>query len=319
MALTLLEFEKPLEELEGELEGLRSKAEVTGEGDEARIAHLQAELDARRSKIFAKLSPWQRVQVARHPSRPRSLDYIRWMLTDWTELKGDRRFGDDKAVVTGFGKFDGRPVAAIGQQKGVDTKDNITRNFGMMHPEGYRKSLRIMQIAEKFKIPILIFIDTQGAYPGIGAEERGQAEAIAWNMMQMSGFRVPIICSVIGEGASGGALGLGVGDRLIMLEYAWYCVITPEGCATILWRDVARAPQVAEALKLTAADLDRFGLVDEIVPEPIGGAHRNHGETASNLKAAIGRHLDELVQIDTDDLIEQRFRKYREIGETTEG
>jgi len=316
MALSLLEFEKPLDEIEKELEGLRSQAEATGEGDEARIDLLQGELDAKRSKIFARLKPWQRVQVARHPARPRSLDYIRWMLTDWTELKGDRRFGDDKAVVTGFGKFEGRPVAAIGQQKGIDTKDNITRNFGMMHPEGYRKALRIMQVAEKFKIPILIFIDTQGAFPGIGAEERGQAEAIAWNMMQMSGVCVPIICSVIGEGASGGALGLGVGDRLIMLEYAWYSVITPEGCAAILWRDSARAAEAAEALKLTAEDLDRFGLVDEIVPEPLGGAHRNHGETASNLKAAIGRHLDELVKIESDALVDQRFERYRTIGET---
>lgn len=316
MALTLLEFEQPLQDLEKQLQKLREKAD-DGETppDPAEVERLEAELTEKRREIFRNLTPWQRVLVARHPARPHSLDYIRWLISDWTELRGDRAFGDDKAVLAGFGRFMNRPVAVIGQQKGADTKDNIQRNFGMMHPEGYRKAMRIMKLAEKFEIPVLVFIDTPGAYPGIGAEERGQAEAIARNIMEMSLLRVPIICTVIGEGASGGALGIGVGDRLLMLEYAWYCVISPEGCATILWRDAGLAHQAAEALKLTAEDLDRFKIIDGIIREPVGGAHRDPAEAAGNLREALEAQLKPLLELDTETLLERRFEKYRHIGE----
>ena len=274
-------------------------------------------MESTRREVYENLNPWQRVQIARHASRPHALDYIRQLITDWNELHGDRHFGDDKAVVTGVGRFDGRPVAIIGQQKGADTNENILRNFGMMHPEGYRKALRVMKLAEKFSMPVLVFIDTPGAYPGIGAEERGQAEAIARNIMAMTTLRTPIICAIIGEGASGGALGVGVGDRILMMEYAWYCVISPEGCASILWRDPSHAERAAEALKLTAEDLDRLGIIEEIVPEPLGGAHHGPVEATQNLREAIGRHLDELTDLSIDELLEKRFKKYRYIDEAS--
>jgi acetyl-CoA carboxylase carboxyl transferase subunit alpha len=296
----------------------QASARAEADARRARIAELDVALDAKRREIYAALTPWQRVQIARHAARPHSLDYIRQTIGDWTELRGDRAFGDDKAVITGLGRLRDRPVAVVGQQKGANTMDNIQRNFGMMHPEGYRKALRVMRTAEKFEMPVLVFIDTPGAFPGIGAEERGQAEAIARNMMEMSALRAPIVVTVIGEGASGGALGVGVGDRLLMLEYAWYCVISPEGCASILWRDAGRAEQAAEALKLTAEDLKGLGIVDAIVPEPLGGAHRDPVEAADNLRAALIGELDELAKLSMDDLLERRFAKYRRIGEYVE-
>lgn len=279
-----------------------------------RIRDLEAHIERTRRSVYASLNPWQRIQIARHPERPRSLDYIRRMVTDWTEVRGDRTFGDDSALLAGFGRFHERPVAVIGQQKGVDTKDNIARNFGMMHPEGYRKALRVMKTAEKFRMPVLVFIDTSGAYPGIGAEERGQGEAIGRNIMEMSMLKVPIVCSVIGEGASGGALGVGVGDRVLMMEYAWYCVISPEGCSTILWRDASRAEAAAGALRLTAGDLIEFGVVDEIIPEPLGGAHHDPLTAADSVRAAVERHLDELDRHRPEELIEARFERYRKMG-----
>ncbi len=319
MALTLLEFEQPLQDLEKKLQKMREAGDESGSPpDPAEVERLESELADRRREIFTGLTPWQRVLVARHPARPHALDYVRWLISDWTELRGDRAFGDDKAVLAGFGRFMNRPVAVIGQQKGADTKDNIQRNFGMMHPEGYRKAMRVMKTAEKFDIPVLVFIDTPGAYPGIGAEERGQAEAIARNIMEMSMLRVPIVCTVIGEGASGGALGIGIGDRLLMMEYAWYCVISPEGCATILWRDAGLAHQAAEALKLTAEDLDRFGIIDGIIPEPVGGAHRDPAEAAANLRQALEAQLKPLLALDKEALLEQRFEKYRHVGELAE-
>ncbi len=343
MATTTFDFEKPIHDLERDLkklqETLRKKeakahkhaAEASEEGDaavvvvekpksvdpelEAKIKETEERLVSTRREVYANLTPWQRIQIARHPSRPHSLDYIRRLFSDWIELSGDRNFGNDAAVVAGLARFQDRPVAVIGHQKGADLKDNIARNFGMMHPEGYRKALRVMKLADKFEMPILIFIDTPGAYPGIGAEERGQGEAIGRNIMEMFNVRVPIICAVIGEGASGGALGIGVGDRLLMMQYAWYCVISPEGCASILWRDAAKAGDAAQALKLTADDLLGFGVIDEIVPEPIGGAHLDPTQAGNVLRERLTRHLEELSQIPPDELVEQRFRKYRRMGE----
>lgn len=302
-------------------EPAEDKAPATPEEDEVdpklarKIADLEAEIQVRRNEIYAKLTPWQRVQIARHPARPHALDYVWRLFSDWTELRGDRQFSDDQAVVAGLARFGSRPVAVIGQQKGADTRDNITRNFGMMHPEGYRKAMRVMKLAEKFSMPVICFIDTPGAYPGIGAEERGQGEAIGRNIMEMAMLRTPIVCVVIGEGASGGALGVGVGDRLLMMQYAWYCVISPEGCASILWRDAAKAPEAAQALKLTAEDLLGFEIVDEIVPEPLGGAHHDPGAAADMLRDCVTRHLEELAALDADELLERRFQKYRRMGE----
>lgn len=280
-----------------------------------KIADLEAEIETKRSEIYSRLTPWQRVQIARHPARPHSLDYVWRLFSDWTELRGDRTFADDQAVVTGLARFGDQPVAVIGQQKGADTRDNITRNFGMMHPEGYRKAMRVMKLAEKFSMPVICFIDTPGAYPGIGAEERGQGEAIGRNIMEMSMLRTPVVCVVIGEGASGGALGMGIGDKLLMMQYAWYCVISPEGCASILWRDAAKAPEAAEALKLTAEDLLRLGVVDEIVPEPLGGAHHDPAAATDMLRDCLTRHLDELRSLGERELLDRRFQKYRRMGE----
>lgn len=318
MAVSSLDFEKPLAELEEQISELES-AEPESPEDETclaeRLDRSRAKLEGLRSELYGNLTAWQRVQIARHPARPHALDYIGALFTDWSELHGDRQFGDDQAVVTGLARFDGEPVAVIGQQKGCDTKDNIHRNFAMMHPEGYRKAMRVMRLAEKFDMPLVILIDTPGAYPGIGAEERGQGEAIARNIMEMSTLRTPIVCTVIGEGASGGALGIGVGDRLLMMQYAWYCVISPEGCATIAWKDAAKAPAAAEALRLTATDLDELGIVDEIIAEPLGGAHRDMKAATSALKVALTRHLGELKNLPTDELLELRFRKYRDVGQ----
>jgi acetyl-CoA carboxylase carboxyl transferase subunit alpha len=257
------------------------------------------------------------VQIARHAGRPTTVHYLRTIFTDFLELHGDRLYGDDPAIVGGIAKLNGRPVTVIGHERGTDTKDKIARNFGLPHPEGYRKALRLMQQADKFGRPIICFIDTQGAHPGIEAEERGQSEAIARNLREMAGFRVPIICVVTGEGGSGGALAIGVGNRLLMLEHAYYSVISPEGAAAILWRDAAKAQEAAEALKITAADLKKLGVVDEVIPEPKGGAHRDPMLQSKYIKEAITRHLEELLSLSPDQLVEDRHRKYAGIGEYT--
>ncbi len=312
MALARYDFEKPILELERQLEDLQAR--TTERGVKERIVSLEAELLETRKRIYSGLNPWQRVQLARHQARPHSLDYIQALITDWTEVHGDRGFADDHAVVTGFGKFEGTPVAVIGQQKGRDTRENLARNFGMMHPEGYRKAMRIMRTAEKFHLPIIILIDTPGAYPGIGAEERGQAEAIARNIRDMFTLTVPVIVIIIGEGASGGALGIGVGDVVLMLENAWYCVISPEGCASILWRDRAMASRSAEALKLTAPDLLQLKVIDEIIPEPLGGAHLEPAATFQNVRKAVAPHLTALSALPIRDLLQRRHDKYRAMG-----
>lgn len=260
------------------------------------------------------ITAWQRIQLARHPKRPYTLDYINNIMTDFIELHGDRCFGDDKAIVGGLAKLEERDLLVIGHQKGRDTKENLMRNFGSAHPEGYRKAMRLMKLAEKFNLPIVVFIDTPGAYPGIGAEERGQAYSIAYNIREMSRVAVPIIVFVIGEGGSGGALGIGIGDRICVLENAYYSVISPEGCAAILWKDQSKAPLAAEALKLTAADLLSFGIIDEIIEEPEGGAHNDHSKAAVRVKETILKYLDELLPLSKDEILSQRFKKFRKIG-----
>lgn len=313
MALSSFDFEKPVVELEQKIEHLQAK-ESTNPAVRKELEGLEEQLEEAKKQIYGNLTPWQRVQLARHIARPHSLDYISLLFTDWMELHGDRTFADDPAVVCGFVHFDGAPLAVIGQQKGKDTKENLARNFGMMHPEGYRKALRIMKLADKFGLPIVVLIDTPGAYPGIGAEERGQAEAIARNIKEMALLRAPIIVIIIGEGASGGALGVGLGDVVLMLENAWYCVISPEGCASILWRDRAMAPQSADALKLTARDLIELKVIDEVIPEPLGGAHRNPEEAAKNIGVALQKHLAILTKKTPTQLQADRFAKYRAMG-----
>ncbi|OPZ22903.1 MAG: Acetyl-coenzyme A carboxylase carboxyl transferase subunit alpha [candidate division BRC1 bacterium ADurb.BinA364] len=311
------EFEKPIIDLEQRIEQLKTEAQT----DEAlwfEVKRKEEELADLKHRIYSNLTPWQRIQLARHLDRPHALDYIHAIFQNWMEIHGDRQFGDDKAILTGFAHFMGKPVAIIGQQKGKDTKENLIRNFGMPHPEGYRKAMRLMRLAEKFRLPVIVLIDTPGAYPGVGAEERGQAEAIARNIRDMALLETPVICCVIGEGASGGALGVGVGDVVLMLENAWYCVIGPEACASILWRDAAMAPQAAKVMKMTAQDLDRLGIPDEIIPEPLGGAHRNPLESAHNVKRALERHLDRLRRKRIPELLEDRFQKYRRIGAIVE-
>ncbi|HKC05691.1 MAG TPA: acetyl-CoA carboxylase carboxyltransferase subunit alpha, partial [Methylomirabilota bacterium] len=265
-------------------------------------------------RVYAGLTAWQRAQIARHPKRPHTLDLVNLLLEDWVELHGDRVFGDDKAIVGGLATFDGEPVVLIGHQKGRDTRENIARNFGMPHPEGYRKALRLMQFAAKFGKPIITFIDTPGAYPGLGAEERGQAEAIARNLREMAGLPTPVICVVTGEGGSGGALAIGVGNRVLMLEYAIYSVISPEGCAAILWGDAAKAPEAAELMRVTAPDLLKLGVIDAIVPEPVGGAHRNWEAAAASLRAALRDQLWQLKSKSEAELVEERHEKFRRIG-----
>ncbi len=310
MALATFDFEKPIVDLEDELRRLRESEPMAGE----KIGELEERLERLRREIYGGLTPWQRVQLARHAARPHALDYIQRLTTDWIELLGDRCFGDDHACVAGFALFRGRPVAVIGQQKGRDVRENVHRNYGSMNPEGYRKALRVMKMADRFERPIMIFIDTQGAFPGIGAEERGQAEAIARNIMEMTLLRVPIVCAVIGEGGSGGALGIGMGDRILMQENAYYSVISPEGCASILWRDAKMAPQAAAALKMTAGNLHELGIIDEIVAEPLGGAHRDGTAAARLLGEAFARHFAELDELDVEARLEARFQKYRQIG-----
>ncbi|MCD6117272.1 acetyl-CoA carboxylase carboxyltransferase subunit alpha [bacterium] len=310
----ILDFEKPIVELEekiGEMKAI-SANENGVLSDE--ISRLELKLYKLMEDTYSKLNRWQRVQLARHPLRPYSLDYIPRIFTDFIELHGDRQFRDDPALVSGMAKLDGRSVVVLGQQKGRTTKEKLYRNFGMMHPEGYRKAMRIMRLAAKFNKPIIVFVDTPGAYPGIGAEERGQGEAIARNLFEMSRLKVPIIVVIIAEGASGGALGIGVGDRVLMMENSWYSVISPEGCAAILWRDSAKASKAAEALKLAAQDLIELGVIDDIIKEPVGGAHRNYDEAARLVKINIIDALNDLLLIPPDELIEQRLEKYGKMG-----
>lgn len=310
-----LDFEKPIVELERKIEELKKFTSSAKMDLSEEIKKLRKRAEKLKKEVFASLTPWQRIQLVRHPERPYTLDYINLIVDDFQELHGDRSFSDDQAIVGGLAKLDGRPLVIIGHQKGRDTRENLRRNFGMPHPEGYRKSLRLMKLGEKFELPIVTFVDTPGAYPGIGAEERGQAGAIAENLREMSRLKVPLVSLVIGEGGSGGALGLGVGDRLLMLENAVYSVISPEGCAAILWKEKSKAPEAAKALNLTAQDILRLGIIDEIIPEPLGGAHRNYQSSASNLKEAVKRNLEELAGFSGKELIEKRYDKYRKMGE----
>ncbi len=321
MTKQILEFEKPIIELEQKIDEMRKLSDQSagslGLDISDEITKLESRINELRTDIYSNLTRWQRVQLARHPERPYTLDYINLITTDFIELHGDRHFGDDPAVVGGFGKLGGRTVLVIGQQKGRDTKSNIYRNFGMPNPEGYRKALRLMKLAEKFGKPVVTLLDTPGAYPGIEAEERGQAEAIARNLFEMAQLRVPIVVSIIGEGASGGALGLGVGDRILMMENAWYSVIAPESCSSILWRSWDFKEQAAEALKLTAVDLLQQKIVDRIIPEPVGGAHKNPGAAAEALKKAILEELAILSKVKPDKLVDNRIAKFGAMGSYT--
>jgi len=312
MAKVVLEFEKPILELEEKIEELRrygANPDIAAE-----IARIEKKVHQLQQSVFAGLTRWQRVQLARHPERPYTLDYIAMMTTDFVELHGDRAFRDDKAIVGGFARLGDRTVMIIGHQKGRDTKSNLYRNFGMPNPEGYRKALRLMKLAEKFKKPVITLLDTPGAFPGLEAEERGQAEAIARNILEMSRLRTPIIVAIIGEGASGGALGIGVGDRILMLENTWYSVISPESCSSILWRSWEYKEQAAEALQLTAPDLKKQGIVDVIVPEPLGGAHRNPEKAAAILRESLLAELPPLVKLKPEKLIEKRIEKFSTMG-----
>ncbi|MBI3306627.1 MAG: acetyl-CoA carboxylase carboxyltransferase subunit alpha [Candidatus Omnitrophica bacterium] len=312
---TCLPFERPVVELEKKINDLKTTAkegiDLSGE-----IKSLERKLEKAMKDIFDQLTPWERVQVARHPLRPYTLDYVKYLTKDFIELHGDRHFSDDRAMVTGFAKWGAQQqkVCIIGHQKGRDTKENLLRSFGSAHPEGYRKAIRMMRLAEKFGVPILCLIDTPGAYPGIGAEERGQAEAIAYNMREMADLTVPIIVIVIGEGGSGGALGIGVGDRILVLENAYYSVISPEGCSAILWKETSRSPDAAIALKLTAHDLLDLGVIDGIVPEPLGGAHRNFEAAAENIRKVVDDALEDLKKISRKELPELRYQKFRKMG-----
>ena len=313
-----LEFEKPLRELEKQLITLRQVSQESKVDVGSEIKAIEAKIEKTKKEIYSNLGAWQRVQLSRHPKRPYSLDYIELIFTDFQELHGDRRFSEDAAIVGGPAFLDGEPVMVIGQQKGRNTKDNLKRNFGCPHPEGYRKAMRLMEMAEKFKMPIVTFVDTPGAYPGIGAEERHVAEAIAVNIRDMSHLKVPIVTIVIGEGGSGGALGIAVADEVMILENGYYSVISPEGCAAILWKDRAAAPKAAEALKFSPDYLEKFGIVDRIISEPIGGAHRDHELSAKTLKTAIVGALKKLKKKSLKKLLEDRYTKFRNLGEYTE-
>jgi acetyl-CoA carboxylase carboxyl transferase subunit alpha len=316
MSLNYLDFEKPIADLEAKIEELRlvnqgGEFDVGIEESITRLGEKSAELTA---KIFSDLGAWQVSQLARHPMRPYTLDYIPRLFEDFNELAGDRSFADDKAIVGGLADFDGQPVMVIGHQKGRDTHEKIRRNFGMPKPEGYRKALRLMHMAERFNLPIITLIDTPGAYPGIGAEERGQSEAIARNLKEMADLTVPIICTVIGEGGSGGALAIGVGDRVNMLQYSTYSVISPEGCASILWKSAEKAPLAAEAMGVSAVKIKELGLINNIVEEPLGGAHRNHDAMAANLKATLKQQLSQLMSLSKEDLLQQRYDRIMSFG-----
>ena len=316
MAKTILDFEKPIAELEAKLEEMKKLSDKINIEDEIMMIEEKAKLI--KESVYKDLTRWQRVQLARHPDRPYTLDYIYAMTNNFVELHGDRGFKDDKAIVGGFAAIDEYKVMIIGHQKGRDTKSNVFRNFGMPNPEGYRKALRLMKLAEKFNKPVITMIDTPGAFPGLEAEERGQAEAIARNLFEMSRLRVPIIVVIIGEGASGGALGIGVGDRILMLENCWYSVISPESCSSILWRSWDFKEQAAEALKLTAPDLFEQRLIDRIIPEPLGGAHKDHLQAANNLKAVLKEEIELLIKIKPEKLIEGRLEKFGKMGEYVE-
>lgn len=313
-----LEFERPIKELEKKISDMKdlslgANIELDGE-----IASMEKKLDKLRVEVYSNLSRWEKVLISRHNRRPHTLDYISMIATDFVELHGDRGYRDDKALVGGMARLDGRPVMFVGQQKGRSTKEKLYRNFGMAHPEGYRKARRLFYLAEKFNMPIVILIDTPGAYPGIEAEERGQAEAIAKNIQVMFQLRVPIVAVIIGEGASGGALGIGIGDKVLMMEYAWYSVISPEGCAAILWRDAAKGPEAAEALKVVSSDLINLKIVDKIIPEPPTGAHNGIQVAAESVKTEIINALDELRALSVDELLTRRMAKYRAMGEFEE-
>ena len=309
-----LDFEQPIADLEAKIHELRQASNGPAVNIDAEINALQDKLRKRTAHIFRDLSPWQVSQLARHPMRPYTLDYNKVFCDEFEELAGDRAYADDPAIVGGLGRMDGRAVVIIGHQKGRDTKSKVRRNFGMPRPEGYRKALRLMKMAERFKLPLLTFIDTPGAYPGIGAEERGQSEAIARNLMEMAELKTPIVCTVIGEGGSGGALAIGVGDRTVMLEYSTYSVISPEGCASILWKDAGKARDAAEQLGLTARRLHELKLVDKVVREPIGGAHRNPRQTAVRLKTVLMNELDALQQLPVEALLQRRYERLRGYG-----
>ncbi|ABU72170.1 TPA: acetyl-CoA carboxylase carboxyl transferase subunit alpha [Vibrio campbellii] len=317
MSLNFLEFEKPIAELEAKIEALRDVSRHGGDSAvdlDKEIEQLEKKSLELKKKTFSNLGAWETAQLARHPLRPYTLDYIKHAFDEFDELAGDRAFADDKAIVGGIARLEGRPVMIIGHQKGRETKEKVKRNFGMPKPEGYRKALRLMEMAERFNMPIITFIDTAGAYPGVGAEERGQSEAIATNLKVMSGLKVPVICNVVGEGGSGGALAIGVGDYVNMLQYSTYSVISPEGCASILWRDSDKAPQAADAMGLTAPRLKELELIDEIIEEPLGGAHRDHAQMAANMKANLLRQLEDLEQLDHETLLERRYQRLMNYG-----
>ena len=316
MAKTILDFEKPIVELEAKLEEMRKFSDNLD--IEKEIVKIEEKVKKLKENIYKELTRWQRVQLARHPDRPYTLDYISLMTTNFNELHGDRYFKDDKAVVGGFANLDEYKVLIIGHQKGRDTKSNLYRNFGMPNPEGYRKALRLMKLAEKFNKPVITMLDTPGAFPGLEAEERGQAEAIARNLFEMSKLKVPIVVVIIGEGASGGALGLGVGDRILMLENCWYSVISPESCSSILWRSWDFKEQAAEALKLTAPDLLKQKIIDRIIPEPLGGAHKDHQEAAKILKGVLKEEISQLIKIKAEKLVESRLEKFGAMGKFIE-
>lgn len=314
MILQYLDFEKPIIDLENRLEQLRRVDDGTDKNLREEIAKLDKKIGKIRKEVFSNLTRWQITQLARHPNRPYMLDYVNHCFKNFLEIHGDRAFRDDPPVVCGFAELEGEKVLVIGQQKGRNTTEKIRRNFGMANPEGYRKALRVMKLAEKFRLPVITFIDTPGAFPGIGAEERGQSEAIARNLLEMARLQTQIIVAVLGEGGSGGALALGVGDEILMMEYAIYSVISPEGCASILWRDTARAETAAEMMKITAIDLKKFGVVDRIVPEPLGGAHRDHKEAGDALRIALVETLSSLRSYSISQLLDRRYAKFRDIG-----
>jgi acetyl-CoA carboxylase carboxyl transferase subunit alpha len=318
MDLKFLDFEQPIAELEAKIDELRFVGDDAEININEEVSRLKAKSETLTKGIFSKLSPWQIAQVARHPMRPYTADYLSFIAPDFQELHGDRMFADDSAIIGGIGRLDGRAVMFIGHQKGRDTKERVRRNYGMPKPEGYRKAQRLMKMAEKFSMPVVTFIDTPGAYPGMGAEERGQSEAIAYSLFLMAKLRTPIICIVIGEGGSGGALAIGVGDRLLMLQYSVYAVISPEGCASILWKSADKAEDAAEAMRITADSLSEFGLIDGILPEPLGAAHRDPEATAEVIRNAVLKHLDDIDQLDIDQLLEQRQQRLANFGQYKE-
>jgi len=316
--VTPLEFERPLRELEKKIEELRNWTREQSVDLRDQITDLENKLAQEKRTVYGNLSPWERVLIARHPQRPYFLDFVEMIMTDWAELRGDRLFADDRALVGGLARLGRHRLMLLGHQKGKDTKERSYRNFGMPHPEGFRKALRLMQTAEKFGLPVVCFIDTPGAYPGIGAEERGQAQAIALNLREMMRLKTPMIIVITGEGCSGGALGIGIGDAVLIFQHAYYSVISPEGCAAILWRDAGQMSQAAAALKLTSEDLTRHGIIDEIIPEPLGGGHYDPERMAATLKERLLVYLDRLAVVKPDDLLERRYQKFRELGVVSE-